>query len=564
MKRLKERLEKLNRKPYGAYKSLKGSYSFVDFCVQVEHVQGDPFAAPSLVCVHIPFRKSGFSEDWLNCPHSRVALGDFITRMLASSFSSFPKLEGTGNSGKFLIPVPGQQILPRSSVLFEKEHIQIRFKMGLPADGRSITAAVAQEMFFGNLPGAISSCCFCQDSFKNDLAEHITLYLRQLELRRTMEERGLVAFVPENAILPRDSGASDLPLDKQEAVPFVVPEGMEECLTLEDGTSIKGMGIKKGITLIVGGGFHGKSTLLRALELGIYPHIKGDGREFVCTLEDAVKIRAENGRVVSNVNIEPFIKNLPQGKDTKTFSTPNASGSTSQAASIIEAVNTGSTLLLMDEDTCATNFMVRDEKMRQLIADDDEPITPFLNQVENLYSHMGVSTILVMGGVGDYFACATEVIGLKNFIPVNVTKKAHTIADATDKLTAKPVDVAKGVFHDKRKLAASRSLLGKNKIKAKSNGLIALKAGEVEVNIRYLEQLVCKEQVNTLAQLLKELLITDGELDFKALRRFCLPDNTHQFRMLPEKSCDYAGVRFVDIVSVLNRAPGICFQKVVR
>lgn len=74
------------------------------------------------------------------------------------------------------------------------------------------------------------------------------------------------------------------------------------------------MGIPEGVTLIVGGGFHGKSTLLQALERGVYHHIAGDGREMVITRQDAVKVRAEDGRNIEKVNISAFINNLPAKK----------------------------------------------------------------------------------------------------------------------------------------------------------------------------------------------------------------------------------------------------------
>ena len=101
------------------------------------------------------------------------------------------------------------------------------------------------------------------------------------------------------------------------------------------------MGIRKGITLIVGGGYHGKSTLLKALEAGVYNHIAGDGREFVITDDTAFKLRAEDGRSITGVDISPFIKNLPNKKDTVHFSTEDASGSTSQAANLMEALESG-------------------------------------------------------------------------------------------------------------------------------------------------------------------------------------------------------------------------------
>ena len=163
---------------------------------------------------------------------------------------------------------------------------------------------------------------------------------------------------------------------------FVSPSSMEVTLNLPNHGPLKGMGIPKGITLIVGGGYHGKSTLLEALELGVYNHIAGDGREYVITESDAVKIRAEDGRSIKSADISLFINDLPNGKDTCCFYTEDASGSTSQAANVMEAIETGSRLLLIDEDTSATNFMIRDELMQRVVKRSQEPITPFIERVQ--------------------------------------------------------------------------------------------------------------------------------------------------------------------------------------
>ena len=183
------------------------------------------------------------------------------------------------------------------------------------------------------------------------------------------------------------------------------------------------------LTLIVGGGYHGKSTLLQAIERGVYNHIYGDGREWVVTDPTAVKIRAEDGRRIENVDISSFIHNPPLNKNTEEFSTENASGSTSQAANIVEAVEAGTQLILFDEDTSATNFMIRDERMQRLVSNEKEPITPFIDRVRELYEDHNISTIMVMGGSGDYFEVADTVIMMDNYLPEDVTMDAKKIKE---------------------------------------------------------------------------------------------------------------------------------------
>ena len=195
---------------------------------------------------------------------------------------------------------------------------------------------------------------------------------------------------------------------------------------------IKGMGLPKGVSLIVGGGYHGKSTLLKAIEKGVYNHIRGDGREWVISSNNTVKIRAEDGRRIEKVDIKYFIDNLPGGEDTRQFSSVNASGSTSQAANIMEAIEIGSDLLLMDEDTSATNFMIRDAKMQALVAKEKEPITPFIDRIRSLYEKHEISTILVIGGAGDYLDVADQVVMLDAYQVYDVSARAKEVAKSIE------------------------------------------------------------------------------------------------------------------------------------
>lgn len=173
----------------------------------------------------------------------------------------------------------------------------------------------------------------------------------------------------------------------------------------------------------MGGGYHGKSTLLSALERGVYNHIAGDGREYVITDPTAVKLRSEDGRLIREVDISLFINDLPNKKDTHRFSTPDASGSTSQAAGIVESMEAGSQVFLLDEDTSATNFMVRDSFMQSVIHREKEPITPFLERARDLYEKCGISTVLVAGSSGAFFHIADTVIQMDAYRPVDITEK---------------------------------------------------------------------------------------------------------------------------------------------
>lgn len=426
---LRQLLLQLDGRGYKAYRDIKGRYQFPDFTLIIDRVQGDPFATPSQVRVQLPQSVAGFPPQLYQTPAREVALRDYLTRSFYHTAQDISGRRGTGNSGLIAIAHVGQSVLERTTAFISDELVEVRFVIGLPARGRSIAGRQATQMLCDDIPQIIDQAIKYRSLDATAILHHVETVEDAEWLRQQLDERGLVAFIPDGAILPRRSGVDEQPL-LNDAVAFQSPETLRVEFTCPNQGLITGMGIPAGITLIVGGGYHGKSTLLRAIELGVYNHIPNDGRELVVTQPAAVKIRAEDGRSIASVDISPFINQLPQGLSTREFATTNASGSTSQAANIMEALEAGTRLLLVDEDTAATNFMIRDRRMQQLIAKDKEPITPFIDKVRQLYTDYGVSTILVMGGSGDYFDVADTVIAMENFQPSDVTEKAKAIAKA--------------------------------------------------------------------------------------------------------------------------------------
>ena len=422
---LRQQLLQLDARSYKAYKSLQNSYNFPEFTLVIDRIQGDPFATPSQIRVQIPQSVAGFPGNLYQNQSREIALCDYITRTFCQATKKISSRRGTGNSGLIAILSVGQSIIKRSAVLINDQLLEIRFIVGLPAHGRQIAGRQAAQMLCDDLPNIIEKIKY-QSLDAAAIKHHVETVEDADYLRQQLEANNLVAFVADGAILPRCSGVDDQPL--LSAVAFQSPQALRVEFTCPNRGLVAGMGISAGVTLIVGGGYHGKSTLLRAIELGVYNHIPDDGRDFVITHPNAVKIRAEDGRSVASVDISPFINHLPQGRSTCQFSTTNASGSTSQAANIMEALEAGARVLLVDEDTAATNFMIRDRRMQQLIAKSNEPITPFIDKVRQLYHDYGVSTILVIGGSGDYFEVADRVIAMENFQPQEVTEKAKAIA----------------------------------------------------------------------------------------------------------------------------------------
>ncbi len=496
---LKEILRRIEGRPYPAYKDTRGTYAFGPFLLSIDHVQGDPFAAPSDVSVLV--KDPGFPSDILRTRQTRIAAEDRILRFFGQALhrQSRPG-KGSGKSGKLSVTRPGQEILERTSChLYEDGSVRVRFNIGFPANGRRILARELERILFVTLPTVVNESLIYKNytpKMKEELQETWQLAMDQTAIRDQLKALDLAAFVADGSILPRESGVSQKPM--QEAVAFAAPESLAVEVETPFRGRIRGLGIRKGVTLIAGGGYHGKSTLLEALERGVYDHIAGDGRELVITDETAVKSRAEDGRSVQDVNISGFITNLPNGKDTVAFSTEDASGSTSQAAGLAEAIEAGTKTLLMDEDTSAANFMIRDNLMQEVVHGDQEPIIPFMDRVRELYEKDGISTILVAGSSGAFFSKADTVIQMDQYVPLDITEKAKNAAKAyvfREKENLQPFD-CRSVRIPHRVKESERS-------KVRSRGMDTISVDRQDIDMRYVDQLVDPEQLAAIGQLLK-------------------------------------------------------------
>ena len=503
---LRAALRAIDHRSYPAYKSLKGSWAFGSYILNIEHVQGDPFAAPSQLSVAVDARTAGFPASCWETPWNRTALEDYLLRRFGRQAAQFSRqARGSGKSGVLAVTAPGQEVLERTDCQVRAGAVTLRFEAGFPANGRTINAPELENILFDFLPVCVEQGLRYASTPKGEVAQVIALAEDRHFIREELSRLELAAFVADGSVLPRESGVSDRPM--KDAVPFRSPEELAVTLDLPHRGPVRGMGVRRGITLIAGGGYHGKSTLLKALERGVYNHIAGDGREYVITDDTAVKIRAEDGRKVTGTDISLFINHLPSGRDTTRFSTLDASGSTSQAANIAEALEAGSGLLLMDEDTSATNFMVRDELMQQVIAREQEPITPFLERAADLYEQAGVSLILVVGSCGAYFHIAHRVIQMDAYRTRDITAQAKAALEGRPA----PALSAPG-FH----LPAKRGPLPlpggsqtrknyrgdgfrQERLKIRRQGKTAFSVGDQQLDLRCVEQLVDGGQTQTLA-----------------------------------------------------------------
>lgn len=428
MPHLMRQLASLDGLGFKAYSSIRGSYDCDGCQLVIEHVQPDPFAELTRLRATL---QPAFADlpPWSRLsPARRTATADFLNRRLHQDFSRRSTDLGSGHGGQLHILAPGQEVLQRSSLSVKEDgSVEARFGVGLPARGRRILGRAAASLLGNVIVDAIAEALRFESIEPKHLARHVETVENARALRQQLGERGLVAFIADGAILPRRSGIDDRPLDSASTTPFRTPPSLAVTLNTPNAGTITGLGIPAGVTLIAGGGFHGKSTLLRAIERGIYDHIPGDGREAVVAAPGTVKVRAEEGRPITGTDIRSFFRKLPADLDTGHFHTTNASGSTSQAAAICEALELGATCLLLDEDTSAANFMIRDGRMQALIPAGLEPIIPYIDRARDLAAN-GVSTIVVLGGSGDYFDVADTVIAMREFVPADLTHTARSIA----------------------------------------------------------------------------------------------------------------------------------------
>lgn len=560
---LQDSLRLIHRKSYPAYKSLKGIYRFDRYILSIDHVQGDPFASPSHVSVKISHQDAAFPSAYYKDRTTRTALADYLTRKFEQQVCRYTfKAKGSGKSGLISVSHCGQEVLERTALEITDQGITARFLVGFPANGRTINATELEKIFFEFLPACIKESFFYTSQNKKSLENFIQLAEDQAFIRKELTSRKLVAFVADGAVLPRESGISSRPM--KGSVPFSSPDILRVSMNLPHKGAITGMGIPQGITLIVGGGYHGKSTLLNALELGVYNHIPGDGREYVITDDTALKLRSEDGRFIKDVDISLFINDLPNKKDTLCFSTEDASGSTSQAAGIIEGIESGSRVFLLDEDTSATNFMVRDSFMQRVIQKEKEPITPFVQRARELYEHAGISTILVAGSSGAFFHIADTIIQMDNYVPLDITAPTKVLCAEYPLL---PSDAP--AFH----MPSSRRIMTKaesvpsrytrpgqtERLKIKVHGKDGFSLGKQEVDLRYVEQIADTEQTAALALLLKYAVehLADGKNTLseaaEALQTHLDKEGLSFLFENAYISCGYSFPRKQEIYSCFNR-----------
>ncbi|NOJ22056.1 ABC-ATPase domain-containing protein [Vibrio coralliilyticus] len=541
MDQLTATLKKIEKQNYRAYQQIKGQYDFGDYTFFIDYVQADPYASASRVRAVRPWSLTGLQ--WLRETSGayQVAARDFIAR----SFAEFAKQENSVS-----IALTGQTVMDSTSVLFTDEGIELRFRVNLPAEGRSVLGKKTNNILTFHLPKFIRRATLERELDKEALVHHCQIVEDQEFIRSKLDEYNLLAFVGNGSVLPRVAGNCDLPM--KDAVALTAPESLQVTIATPNQGEITGLGIRKGITLIVGGGFHGKSTLLNAIERSIYNHIPGDGRERIVTNLNAMKIRAEDGRCVHSLNLSNYINHLPMQRDTEDFTTQDASGSTSQAAWLQESIEAGVQGILIDEDTSATNFMIRDERMQALVSKGDEPITPLVDRIGQLRDGLEVSTVIVMGGSGDYLDVADTVIQMHDYQAVDVTEKARQVVEQHPTERNNECESELSTFRPRSlNRAALQKILADGKFRVSAKGVDALRFGKEFTNLSALEQLESSSEINAIGWLWFQLAQLPGWSNnpAKEIQQMLEGDWS---KNMPNQG-DLAKPRTIDAMAALNR-----------
>jgi len=483
-------LRRFNGRKYSLYGKLRNVHVVSDRgTYRLIKVQGDPHAQPSIVEVILPYPRHGFPKKFLSGKNT-IPFTDYITRKLHQICIRNSRKCGSGNSCYIGIPKPSPRILPRSSVeVNEKLDIILRFYVGLPAKGRRILGREAINVLCKKVPAIAKSVILLRENIEA-IEGHVRNFLDQEFLREWIEKRNYMFFIGNGSILPRESSISEKPM--KNSVPFKSPETLEVEVQLPSGKRVKGLAVKRGILVITGGGYHGKTTLLKAVQEGIYDHIVGDGREYVVSRKNTVYVKSEDGRIINNVDISSFISNLPTAEDTMNFSSLNASGSTSMAASIIEALEIGADVILFDEDTSATNLLYKDSLMAEIVK--KEPIRPLINQLRDIVRKTNTGFVGVVSASSAPLAVADNVILMENYVPKDITENVReSLKGIVKELSFK--GVRQRVF---------AGIRGFKKAKAKDYKIIVHYSDNLkfEIDLRNNLRIVEKGQVKTIAHLI--------------------------------------------------------------
>ncbi len=533
-------LRRINGRGYKAYKELERTSWRIDgIDFRLVRVQGDPFAPPSIVSATTTLRGlSGLAP---------IPLCDLLYRRLHNLAPRYQlRRAGEGGSGVITVPRPGPVVIARSGAVCRGGRVELRARVGLPSRGRRILGDVARELLLDRLPRLVREVLSLD---RGEAERHVLNWRIQEWIREALPRLGLVSFIGNGSILPRRCGGCWEPLEG--AIPFESPKSLEVSIELPNGGSVTGMGVKRGLTVITGPAFHGKTTLAEAIASGVWNHIEGDGRERVVTVRNAVTLESENGRWVSCIDLSQWIHGLPGGRDTRCFSTSDASGATSIFASLQEAVEAGAELLIIDEDSTATNALHRDQWAERITG--KRTITTISDSAARL-KEAGISVVIVASGAIPLLSQADTIIVMDEYRPIDASWYRREAERIAREAGYRPVE--EPYKRPGRRFISKPLAIDKYKVRG---NILESRQLEDTVNLAALRQVEEHQQLTTASEIAVRLSRRSciepvreaarlAEVLSQALFREVLGD-----RVGPEAS----EVRSIDILWILNRLPGI-------
>lgn len=557
--RLRDKLIVANGKGIQVYREVAGAYRFDRFELYIEGVQTEAAIPTACVRIRVDQAEAQVPPALWSTSAGRVAVEDFLARSARDAVHKHVRTRWPGRLAPLTVDAGGQEILVRNCVVLREEFVEVRGTMTLPAEGRKVASKPAQAFFFDELPAVVASGLTWAGLDGEAARRHVQVLEDYIHLREALPSLGLAAFVADGSVLPRESAFAERPLRGGRVIPFVAPDELAVTVELPSRGPVRGLGIPRGVTVVAGGAFSGKSTLVAALASGVFPHEPGDGRELVAACPDAVMILSEPGRRIERADLGAAFREMPNRPSAASVSYERAPGVVSMAAAVAEALEIGTGLLLFDEDEGATPYLARDAAMQRLVAKGFEPLTTLLDQVRSLWEDHGVSVVIATGGLGDYLDVADTVIVMEGCKPQAATARARAI---TEELGRRRANEGRSVALPAPRVPLPRGFAGFKTRGARTEmrGRTAVGVGRESVDISGIRQLVDPGQMRAVGDAILHALdrgYVDGNASISEIldRVFGDIEDSGLGVLTAQQAptSDYAMPRRHEVAAVLNR-----------
>ena len=413
-------LTTIHGKDASAYMALAGDFDFTRFVLHHIRiaVQGDAETVATLV-LHVPQMIAGFPESLFETPIRRTALEDHLTREVAKAVSRVQSLTGVTGPDTIRFVNPGPHILPRSAFVVASDFVEARLSVCLPVKDGKVDADSARRIFFDLLPQIVTDAMiFCYQD-----AEQIQRFVQVMEdadeIRQSLMQQGLVGFVAEGSS-PSPNGPA-----------LTIDESIRTEIGVPNAGTLNGLAIPSGVTVVLGDPLSGRHELVAALGDGVYNHIPEDGRSLIVTVPDAVRVCAEPGRPVRNVDLRAFLRD---SQAAASVSTASASGHVSQMATSMEALQAGAQVLMYDESDSDAAFLAADARLRTVSGGHPGQAIPLSDRVRQMADEWRISIVIgAWACAGPFLASADRILWIENGVVRDVTDSARDVGfDAPD------------------------------------------------------------------------------------------------------------------------------------